>query len=319
MSVTESKNSSNQNRVRFFDKSSLVESIASQKWDLVKILCTQPFNKHIQYGLSFVVLHTADEEKPKVKKTLVPERFLNQKPVENKEQAKLFAGKFKLRENSPTSESDTAMGLFNRWKLKKATPEPLTAVSIREASNNPELMREALTPKFKKIIPRCSSSKNDEGNEEPIRLDRNRMDLVFGEEEDKPNEKVEMMIQKDKERLEKELAARRTSNGSKRLSSSDLQSKSIKKIKYDSFSSSDEEKKASKNSKDKRKIESTSATPKTSSETKKPPTKLQNKTSLQKVDVAENVKCKKLLYKPFNKLLEGVTIVISGIQVSLSL
>lgn len=323
MSPPESKNSSNPNRVRCFKTSALVESVASQKWDLVKVLCTQPFNKHVQYGLSFIKLHVIGEEKPKVKKSLVPEKFLIQKkPEKIEEPAKFFAGKFKLREDSPDSESDTAMGLFNRWKLKKTNPQQSTAVSIREASKKPELMRESSTPKPKKITPSCSSSSKlkyldsdseEEGEEKPKPLDRNRMDLLFGDEDDKPNEKYDKKIQQDKERREKELDDKKTPS-SKRLSTSGIENKTIKKMKLD-----DEEAPKTPKEKDKKKAESTPGSSKTSSDRKhfdSPKTYTKDSPKPQKkAEVDENDNRKPKVYKPFNKLLEGVTIVISGIQV----
>lgn len=331
MSPPESKSSQNPNRVRCFSKSGLVESVSSEKWDLVKVLCTQPFNKHVQYGISFIKLHITEDEKPKVKKSLVPEKFLSQKPKETAEgHAKLFAGKFKIREDSPDSESESSMGLFNRWKQRKTSSEVSTAVSIREASKKPDLVRESLTPKPKKLVPSCSSktrspeNEDEEGKEKPKVLDRNRMDLLFGEEDDKPNEKFEKKLQKDKERREKELEE--SSKGSKRLSTSAIDNKSTKKMKLDE----DVPKTPKDSDKDRKRNESTpgssrkeSSTPGTSKAkkhestpgTSKTDRKEKSKSPQKRMKVDENYNQKDIVYKPFHKLLEGVTIVISGIQV----
>lgn len=45
MSPTESRNGTNMNRVRFFGSNQLQKSTAQEKWDRVKIVCTQPYNK----------------------------------------------------------------------------------------------------------------------------------------------------------------------------------------------------------------------------------------------------------------------------------
>merc|ERR1711874_528588 len=55
-SPAESRVSSNTTRVRMFGKEKLNKDVASEKWDQVKIVCTQPFNKHVRYGLSFVTI-----------------------------------------------------------------------------------------------------------------------------------------------------------------------------------------------------------------------------------------------------------------------
>ncbi|CAI2729032.1 unnamed protein product [Schistosoma spindalis] len=58
MSPVDAKNETNLNRVRVFSGDQFIKSIACQKWDLVKFVCSQPFNKTLQYGISFVFFHT---------------------------------------------------------------------------------------------------------------------------------------------------------------------------------------------------------------------------------------------------------------------
>lgn len=45
MSPNDSRNGNNTSRVRMFGESQLSPDIAKQRWDRVKIVCTQPFNK----------------------------------------------------------------------------------------------------------------------------------------------------------------------------------------------------------------------------------------------------------------------------------
>ncbi|XP_003386033.1 PREDICTED: DNA repair protein XRCC1-like [Amphimedon queenslandica] len=54
MSPVESKSWTNINRVRMFGKDKLSKAVCDQKWDRVKLVCTQPFNKNEKYGISFV-------------------------------------------------------------------------------------------------------------------------------------------------------------------------------------------------------------------------------------------------------------------------
>lgn len=61
MSPIESRQSTNKNKVRMFTAEQLTPE-CKQKWDRVKIVCTQPFNRHVQYGLSFVALHSAGDK-----------------------------------------------------------------------------------------------------------------------------------------------------------------------------------------------------------------------------------------------------------------
>ncbi|KAK3084243.1 hypothetical protein FSP39_010617 [Pinctada imbricata] len=61
MNPLESRNGTNRNAVRMFGPDKLTKSVASEKWDRVKIVCTQPFNKSSSYGLSFITLHAPPE------------------------------------------------------------------------------------------------------------------------------------------------------------------------------------------------------------------------------------------------------------------
>jgi hypothetical protein len=48
-----------------FASDKLSKPEAEQKWDRVKVVCTQPFNKHVQYGLAFITFHSViTEDKP---------------------------------------------------------------------------------------------------------------------------------------------------------------------------------------------------------------------------------------------------------------
>lgn len=116
MSSAESRNSTNVNRVRCFHKGALIESVATEKWELVKVVCTQPYSKQYQFGLSFIKLHiAADAMESSKPKPLVPDQFLASSSTSS---ASPFA-KFKLRTESSDSESENASSLFNRWKMAK--------------------------------------------------------------------------------------------------------------------------------------------------------------------------------------------------------
>ncbi|TGZ68882.1 hypothetical protein CRM22_004030 [Opisthorchis felineus] len=58
LSPVEAKNETNLNRVRVFSGDQLTSSVASQKWDVFRFVCSQPFNKNLQYGISFVSFHS---------------------------------------------------------------------------------------------------------------------------------------------------------------------------------------------------------------------------------------------------------------------
>ncbi|KAL8219611.1 UNVERIFIED_CONTAM: hypothetical protein K2H54_028662 [Gekko kuhli] len=72
LSPSESKSGTNLNRVRMFGPDKLVKATAEKKWDRVKIVCTQPYNKSLAYGLSFVRFHSPPENNEIHSKTSSP-------------------------------------------------------------------------------------------------------------------------------------------------------------------------------------------------------------------------------------------------------
>nr|XP_022340749.1 DNA repair protein XRCC1-like [Crassostrea virginica] len=121
MTPVESRNETNRNSVRMFGPEKLNKSVAAQKWDRVKIVCTQPFNKTASYGLSFITFHSppaANEQK-------------------EKESGTKKIGAFTLK---PESEDPISTGsIFGK---KKEVTTPLTgAAAVRAASKLAEESR----------------------------------------------------------------------------------------------------------------------------------------------------------------------------------
>lgn len=48
-------------QVRMFSVDQLQKAARDEKWDRIKIVCTQPYDRYAQYGLSFIVLHSTEE------------------------------------------------------------------------------------------------------------------------------------------------------------------------------------------------------------------------------------------------------------------
>uniref|UniRef100_A0A674CYA8 DNA repair protein XRCC1 n=1 Tax=Salmo trutta TaxID=8032 RepID=A0A674CYA8_SALTR len=109
MSPMESHNGTNTNRVRFFGPSLLVKAHAQEKWDRVKIVCSQPYNKSIAYGVAFVKFHSPpDKSDPPT--TTTPKM------------TKL--GQFRVKDEAPSACPSLQPGslFFNRESTSKASP-----------------------------------------------------------------------------------------------------------------------------------------------------------------------------------------------------
>ena len=129
------------NRVRCFNKDALMPEVAEEKWELVKVTCTQGFNKHVLFGLSFITVHTPDavtasessptKASPKEKKSCDEALGLPKNSV--------FA-KFRMRvDSSDSSDSSTAeasSSLFSKWKNEKDSPIKESTVHSGKSMHN---------------------------------------------------------------------------------------------------------------------------------------------------------------------------------------
>ncbi|XP_044064288.1 DNA repair protein XRCC1 [Siniperca chuatsi] len=107
MSPTESRNSTNMSRVRFFGPHQLQKSTAQEKWDRVKIVCSQPYSKNIAYGLAFVKFHSPPDKN-------------DPPPTTPPKLTKL--GQFRVKDESPSSGPSLQPGslFFNRDNANKS-------------------------------------------------------------------------------------------------------------------------------------------------------------------------------------------------------
>ncbi|XP_053950988.1 DNA repair protein XRCC1 [Anastrepha ludens] len=288
MTLIESKNSTNPNRVRCFNKDALVSTAGSEKWQFIKIICTQPFNKHIQYGISFIKIHVeSDIEKSKVSIAKVSEP----KGIGMKNSSASLntssLGIFKLREESPESDSEISTSLFKRWKASELSDikhTPQESVTPRKPS--------CLTYNSDRIFNACSSQSvkpNQQKDEEDLKnrkspqcLDRNRQDLAFGNEEKIVDEEVRKKRQRLSESIELEREQMRPKN--------------------DNLKIQKENKKAVLTSTQLVNVKSPVFDNKIISNTK------------NKGDACSKKDVKDRIYRLFNQLLKGTVLVISGIQ-----
>lgn len=125
MSVQDSKDEKNKNVVRFFKQEEFSKPAANQLWDRIKITCTQPFNKNVQYGLSFVRVHSSDGMEKNDKNnadSLALEKYEDTK--DEKDDVSML-GKFALKKETD-SGNDVAVGsLFARRNEESLSGEKL--------------------------------------------------------------------------------------------------------------------------------------------------------------------------------------------------
>lgn len=287
MAEKDARNSEKTNQVKCFMTSEMEEKVLRREWDLVKVICTQIFNKHVEYGINFVTLHGKLVDGEKVKEKVVQETSSVISP------GKMF-GRFKMREESPEEDEPKGVGIMARWKQKLASNTPV------------ELPPKDLKPP-----------------------DRNRSSLLYNkaDEDDKKFEKSKKKIEKHEESKKKPekkpISQEKTpkpKNFNEFLSKSPKKSEDKKRHRSPVPStSSSKTPESHKKRKTSNLFGDSPPFPSTSSKRQMSPDVVFEPNSPEPAPSSPPPKriktpSKKKEQKPFNKLLEGITIVISGIQ-----
>uniref|UniRef100_A0A182Y6J3 BRCT domain-containing protein n=1 Tax=Anopheles stephensi TaxID=30069 RepID=A0A182Y6J3_ANOST len=202
MNPVDSRNSTGTNGVQCFNASALIPSVASEKWDLVKLICTQPFNSRVKYGLTFVALHTSGAEK-KERKSLVPEKFqqqIREEANKPKPSIGLDFGRFKLREESPDSDDAGGSNVFARWKNKNTTSSttggPSVSALMRDTNTPNALQKNLPTPGSVRTVakqrpkPQAFEDSDEEKVNKQTKINRNDESVLYDAEDDKPAKKL---------------------------------------------------------------------------------------------------------------------------------
>ncbi|KFD56602.1 hypothetical protein M514_02706 [Trichuris suis] len=125
MSPKESHQLEHKNRVRMFSKASLVSKVADQLWDRVKVICTQPFNRSVGFGLSFVRLLSPEEEAPQKQHT---------------SESSVQLGNFLLEADDADKKSANSVGRFEQWRISnKLTVADLEKATSKVANSHEEV------------------------------------------------------------------------------------------------------------------------------------------------------------------------------------
>lgn len=194
------------------------------------------------------------------------------------------------------------------------------AAAIRNAStttslknHSPRVNRTLITPK--RVVNRQNTTGQQDKDDEVIKKNRNRSQLMYEDEDDKPNEKLDKVILKEKERLER--VKNEKKNSEKKGSKNTSEISKIKKdiVDNDPTSAMASTSKTSKNDSK----PSVSNDSKRNNKIDRPASSSNgNKRQSSPISIPEVKRMKaskEPVYKPFHKLLEGVVLVISGIQV----
>jgi len=152
MSVNEARVGENTGRVRMFGLDKLAQEVAKEKWDLVKMVLTQPFSKLARYGMSFLSLSgpgTGPAASP------APALSLGKFRLKAEPEKDIAVGSYFARKKADTSPAAPDKPSVAASLRAEATVSDLTQLKAkkrkREVDLTPAMMEEA---KKRKVGPR---------------------------------------------------------------------------------------------------------------------------------------------------------------------
>ncbi|XP_072948942.1 DNA repair protein XRCC1-like isoform X2 [Epargyreus clarus] len=163
-------------RVRSFARAELA---ARGRADRLRVVCTQPYNKHCKYGLSFVHVHEAEAARARL---LLPD--------------------------APSSDEDDFRPgeLFARRHLAPlpaATDHTTTSAQISQATSRAlKNVSESSTKLVKAAISTPGTSRQKQTDS--VHADRRRDTLMYTDDDDKPHDKIDRVVNRHKNEKNKE-------------------------------------------------------------------------------------------------------------------
>lgn len=196
----------NKNAVHFFTSKDFNRDVAQHQWERLKVVCSQPYDSHIRYGLScFVIKSIKDEDDSKDEMLNVDEKKAKALPVSEDEKHKISEWKENvLQRLTPASSSNSSFkrkeNENNSSPVKKKKLDPHLTGSSSSSNNKNEIEngntrnnnKEHVERKENKKPPQPSPKKNDfkkilegvrfsmSGYENPLRSDLRNKGLEMG-------------------------------------------------------------------------------------------------------------------------------------------
>ncbi|XP_063538199.1 DNA repair protein XRCC1 [Cydia strobilella] len=192
LSPMDSRRGTGVERVRSFSAEQLAAAKA-QKWDRVRVVCSQPYNKHCKYGLSFVHIFETDKsesDKPPspqpVPAPAVPTRVTVPVPV----------GQYS------SDEDDFRPGeLFAKHRLSEGSKN--TEAQIRQASSQAlRNINDSSTKLVKTPIAKTNTHRTNQTND--FNTSRQKDNLMYTDDDEQPHAKIDSVVKRHKDEKEQE-------------------------------------------------------------------------------------------------------------------
>ncbi|XP_046967928.1 DNA repair protein XRCC1 isoform X2 [Vanessa cardui] len=184
LSAGEARRGAAEQRVRSFSGAQLAPARA-RRWDRVRVVCAQPYNRHCQYGLSFVHIHEPESSAPRT--------FAFDALAADGDEVEFRPGELFASARRSTTDS----------QIRRATMD-----AIRNESD--EHARLVKIPINKVAGRECRKDYDDS------RSNRHKENLMYTDDDIKPHDKIDQVVQRHRQQRDEEKTSHSRKTGDAR-------------------------------------------------------------------------------------------------------
>ncbi|KAJ8719280.1 hypothetical protein PYW08_011455 [Mythimna loreyi] len=212
-------------RVRSFGKDTFSAPACEQRWDRVRIVCSQPHNKHCQFGLSFVHVDAADEPGAG---GAVPPRLLQLDTFSSDEDDFKPGELFAKHQQQASGERPSTASSNTGAQIRQATSQALKNI----AESSTKLMKTPISKPgpSRALSPapdngRTDSGRADSGRTDSGRADRARDALLYARDDAAPHARIDAVLSRHERDKEHDKPTQKTKQHSKTNDDSNVKNK----------------------------------------------------------------------------------------------
>ncbi|CAH0726842.1 unnamed protein product, partial [Brenthis ino] len=184
LTPVESRREDGIEKVRSFSGTQLTSDAARRRWDRVRVVCSQPYNKHCKFGLSFIHIFEPEEaNKAPAPAPALPSRLLQLETYSSDEEefrpGELFAQS--QSQNSTSTDAQIRQASSQALKNISDTATKLLKTPISKTNTNKDQNR---------VSNECSNRRKDS--------------LLYNDDDEKPHAKIDHVVQRHNDKKEKE-------------------------------------------------------------------------------------------------------------------
>ncbi|VVC98247.1 unnamed protein product [Leptidea sinapis] len=206
VSARDSRSDTPVERVRNFTADQLAAAVRGQRWDRVRLVCTQPYNRHCQFGLSFIHIFEPEHLEQGTSAAGSSDKRLDIK--ESNANPSLPKRLFNLETYSSDEDEFKPGQLFAKYQSKESDKVHInTETQIRQANSNAlKNITDTTTKLAKTPISKTCNKRDDNNSPRENDKKRQRNDVLYTKDDERPHDKIDRIVKehKDNNNIERE-------------------------------------------------------------------------------------------------------------------